>query len=335
MNLLDEILDQPRALRGLMKYYGDSDHAFPAAPGSTLITGMGASYQAAAISGLHLQTFGLSAQVLEATDLIHYSSEILSKSDLLVYVSQSGSSGEVPIILGQIPSSLKLIAVTNEPQSPLGLGADFVMPILAGDEELIASKSFTNSLIVMWLLVRRWAGVLQIGDFTVLNMLANRMELLIQHRQRTIDQWLQTFEKADQLIFLGHGPHAFTARQAAMITAEWTKRPALYASVGAFRHGPIEIIQPGSVVVLFSSPRVRTSTLALAEELTAHGAACLYVENGRIGFPNENQSGVSSVDDFLAPILDTLLVQFFISAMAELSPNAQGFRYIEKVVKNI
>jgi glucosamine--fructose-6-phosphate aminotransferase (isomerizing) len=137
-------------------------------------------------------------------------------------------------------------------------------------------------------------------------------------------------------VFLGHGPHAATARQAAMILAERARVAALGTSVGAFRHGPIEVAQPGVGVVMFAGAGpAATSASALAAELREHGARVLLVDHGRTRGLDEPAGTPPEFDEYLAPILDIIPAQLFADALACERGIEPKFRYIGKVVTRL
>jgi fructoselysine-6-P-deglycase FrlB-like protein len=167
------------------------------------------------------------------------------------------------------------------------------------------------------------------------------METLLTQPDPIQQRWLDTLDQAETLLFVGHGPHAATARQAAMMVAEWAKLPALHSSVGAFRHGFIEVTRPGLGVVVFVAPGpALASGLALASQLQDYGARVLLVENGRTRLTTEagatHLGGARHfVDEFLSPILDIIPAQIYVDALARRLGVVPGFRYISKVVTQL
>jgi glucosamine--fructose-6-phosphate aminotransferase (isomerizing) len=228
-----------------------------------------------------------------------------------------------------------LIAVTNQPESPLGLGARYVLPQIAGTETTVATKTYVNSLACLWLLAQIWGGASLDGACDQLLRVADAMEGVITRGQDNAPSWIEQLGMERSLIFLGHGPHTATARQAAMMLGEWPKRLALASGIGAFRHGIIEIVQPETSAVFFGSGGVtRESTLALAEQLREQGARVLLVVDGEdrsLGQP----AAPSAFGDFLAPLLDVIPVQLFAEGLALRGNAAPGFRYISKVVSQL
>jgi glucosamine--fructose-6-phosphate aminotransferase (isomerizing) len=336
----NEILQQPYTLRKLAEFYSQSQGitrlSTPSTPFVPILAGMGASFHAGWVATLYLHSLGLQAFAVETTDLLYYAASLLSKETCLVFVSQSGASGEVEPILRTLPHGLKLLAVTNRPESPLARHAQIVLPLLVNAETTVATQTYLNSLATLWLLGRTWAGIFDGSEANVLKAVADHVESLLETASASSARWLETLGHSKTLLFIGHGPHAATARQAAMNVSEWAKVPALSTSVGAFRHGFIEIAQPGLGVVIFAPPgRTHQSACALANELHDYGTRVLIVENGRTRSVDAAAYQGCEVEEFLSPILDIIPAQLFAHALAAQMNVAAGFRHISKVVTQL
>lgn len=340
VNLIDELAQQPQAFNDLVRYYtaetGLNELTSSNCPGGIVLTGMGASYHAAWIGAFHLNSLGVPALAIEATDLLNYASRLPDRDTFLVYISQSGTSGEVLPLLEQLNRQTCLAAVTNNPDSELAHRAQVVLPMLAGDEQLIASKTYINTLAILWLLARRVAGISAPADAEALWRTVESVKAIVDHALPSAERLLDTFPPHGSLIFLGHGPHAATSRHAAMVMSEWAKVRTLSAGIGAFRHGFIEAVHPGSGAVVFAAPgRTADSALALARELSEYGVKVLLVENGCLRSPNEEPRASPPLDEFLSPILDILPIQYFAELTRCRLGYEPGFRYISKVVKRL
>jgi len=335
-----EISQQPQVLRELAEHYGHDEGlerlaSIPSSDGP-ILTGMGASFHAAQIAALHLNSLGIPATAIEATELLHYGSSMVREDGLLVYISQSGASVEVVPLIDSMPDTTVLLAVTNDLQSPLAQHAQASLPLLAGEEALLATKTYVNSLATLWLLARQWGGVLDGSESSMLAAVAERIEELLTRADTVSSRWLDAFGQVDSLLFVGHGPHAATARQAAMTVSELAKKPTLFASVGAFRHGFIEIAKPGLGVAVFApAGRTHTSAHALATELSEYGARVLVVENGRTWDVAEAADEGPALDEFLSPMVDVVPVQMFAEALTRRTGITPGFRHISKVVTRL
>ncbi len=333
----DEIMGQPAALQRLLQEYGGGDRrarlaAVPAARRPVLL-GMGASYHSALLAARHLSSLGIAAQALEATDVLYGDAAPLGTAEPLVYISQSGSSGEIAPLLASLPPEQPLVALTNDEHSPLAHRAQAVLPLLAGDEQLVATKTYVNSIALLWLLARHWSGTLNAGASDALNRVQGRLAALLAEGPALAGRWEETMLPAQTFVFIGSGQQAVTARQAAMMAMEWLKLPALSSTVGAFRHGPLEIAQPGLGVVVFVAPGpAYGSSCHLAQTLQGYGASVLVVENGRVRWPDEPPASDGlPPDESLSPLLDIAPVQILVEALGRRRSVPPGFRHIDKV----
>ena len=335
-----EIFQQPQALREQVKFYNQPDLqrqlASLLAPTMPILTGMGASFHAALIAQLHLQTLKIPAHVIEAADLLNYSTPILSQNSQLVFVSQSGSSGEIDPIIKQLPHKAALLAISNDAQSLLARQAQIILPLVAGSESTVATKTYLNSLAVLWRLARQWGGLPPASEGDTLTAIADECDTLLAQADAILSHWLDVIGSSDHLLFLGHGPHAATAHQAAQTVTEWSKLPVQSNSIGAYRHGRIESAGSNLGVVIFTgSGSTHTSACQLAEELTGYGARVLLVENGQTRSLSETAKPNKTIDEFLTPMLDIIPAQLFAEGLTRHLGITPGFRHIAKVVTRL
>lgn len=319
-----DIQQQPEALRQLADFYTRSIDLLQKLkpPARVLLSGMGASFHGALWASYVLQARGIWAVAIEASDIIHYSASLLNGVDQVVYISQSGASGEVLPFISKLPASVELLALTNDPTSPLASHAHHVLPLIAGTELSVATKTYLNSLACLWLLAEQWhTGQTHCAVFL---RLADIVE------QQLSSNPLAPLQSAQRLFFLGHGPHITTARQSAMMLGEWAKYPSIGTSIGAFRHGLIEIVDDQTGIVLFGSGgATHESTQALAHELRSYGAQVISVVEGQPDKP------MRDFDEMLSPLLDVIPTQIFAEGMARHLGIAPGFRHISKVVQRL
>lgn len=337
---LNEIRGQSEALRALARACLDDGGgaAFDALPAAQplLLTGMGASYHAACNAALHMTRCGVAATAMQASDLLHYGAALLGNIPALVYISQSGESAEVAPILAALNANCRLVGVTNGSESTLARRAGVALPLHGGVETTIAGKTYVNSLALLWLLARRrcngWDGTEQ----AQIEQVAVRAAELLDPAASVAGRWLDALGTTGQVLFLGHGPHAVTARHAAMTLAEVAKVLPWHSSVGAFRHGLIEAARAELPVVIFAGHGPGyASSLRLAGELEAYGVNVWLVENGQLRPASQPAAPDATVDEFLAPVLNVIPAQLYALALAEARGVREGFRFISKVVSQL
>ena len=337
-DLITELLQIPSALLDLVNLYekgeGREKLRLPA-PVRPLLVGMGASYHAAWIGSLLLRRAGIPSVHEEASEVIQYQRALPKLCAPLVYLSQSGSSGEVEPLLDLFGRPEQTIGITNDMTSPLGRRAGYVLPMAAGTETLIAGKTYANTLALLWLAAGQWAGANLDAALDELRRLADRIASIQERRVQIVERLEPVFEQASRVVILGSGPHAASARHAAMTLSEWPKIACLSFGIGAYRHGFIESAEKDSAVILFTPQGPgRASALALGEELRGYGVTVLRIENGEV-LGLQAPEVADPVDEYLSPILDALPVQLFAEHAARKRLENPGFRYISKVVTKL
>jgi glucosamine--fructose-6-phosphate aminotransferase (isomerizing) len=297
---------------------------------------MGASFHAASIGAFMLLDAGVHARATEATDLLYSGPEGLHPFDTVFYLSQSGGSGEIRPFLAGLADAPRLIAVTNDENSPLARGAGRVLPLYAGEERWIASKTYINALAVLWLIARRWAGRPPSEALDELSRLSAEVARLQAESGAALEFLEETFSTCERVIFLGGGPHALTAREAAMTLSEWPKLSSRWYGLGAFRHGFIETVDPGTAVFIFAPPGpTQTSAVSLARELAGYGARVSLIDRGVLGETVESNPRPGCPHELLSPVLDILPIQLYAEAAARKRFPQPGFRYLSKVVVSL
>ena len=333
--ILQEINQQSQALKDLNGFYinGDGRRLLEQIllTGSPLFTGMGASFHAACVAADLCFSAGVAARAVETSELLTWPKGTLSSNEVVIYLSQSGASAEVAPFLQQYQPA-HLIALTNDLQSPLAGGAEVVLPLCAGIETLIASKTYLNSLALLWLISRRLAGTLDGSEEEKLKRLRQRVQVMLDGKEALFERWQTCIEGSSRLILTGSGLQGISARQTALMLAEWGKVSALPLSFGSLKHGFVELAEAGVTVVVFQPGSSSGSEEGYLHWLIKTGAAIIRVIDG---FPQRLEDPLrqsAQIDPGLSPILDTISGQMLAVHLADKLQTA-GFRYLSKVVK--
>lgn len=163
-----------------------------------------------------------------ATPSLHtlYDAPMRYDDALVIGISQSGASPDVASVVEAATRQGALtIAITNEPDSPLGTAARHVIDLRTGPERSVAAtKTYTASLGAVAALV---------GDVTAMpEAMARQLE-----REVPIPDW-------ERVVVIARGANYGTAFEAALKISELTGVPALPYSSADFLHGPIAIVVP-------------------------------------------------------------------------------------------
>ena len=170
---------------------------------------------------------------------------------LVIGISQSGRS---PDIVSVLESGKKqgcpTLAITNDPQSPLALASDFIIPLHAGEEKAVAAtKTYSSSLVTLAMLSCAFNKD-QVG-FTALEQMpvtmAKVFDTIIPSIFRT-----ERYRYMDHCSVIGRGYNYSTAFEIALKIKELTRVIAEPYSSADFRHGPIATAQKGSPVLMIA-----------------------------------------------------------------------------------
>ena len=291
-----------------------------------VLTGMGSSHFAALPSWRRLIDAGYPAWWVDTGQLLD-SPRLITPGTLLIITSQSGASAETVAMLDSVARTATLIAITNDPASPLARQADALVPLHSGAEATVSTKSYLNSLAAHL----RIASLLTAGpaqdaaDAVKIASESGPFPLLHAAAAGL------TAAPDGRLAYIGHGDHSATALYAALITKEAAKIPAEGFGGGQFRHGPLELAGPGLTAVLFGGDApVNPSLVQLGRDLLASGSAVLAV--GDLDLADANQIAAPAGDALAQLAHGALVAQHLSVAIARAKNITPGtFSYGSKV----
>lgn len=320
MTLFSEISEQPDRIKNLLVSQKKNieqiakqiekreiEYVFLAARGTSDNAGRYANYLLGAMNGLPL--------ALATPSLFtYYKQPPKLKNALVIGVSQSGKSPDIVSVLeeGKKQNCLTL-AITNEPNSPLGKASDFVLDIHAGKEKAVAAtKTYTTQLMTIAML----SAVLSRNKkrWDELNKLSGWMKEVLKQKD-FIEENVQRYRYIDQTIVLGRGFNYSTAFEWALKLKELAYIIAEPYSSADFAHGPIAMVESGyPVLAVAPQGKVFGSMLEMLKRLHSDiSAELVVISNDRkalslaqvpLTIPNE-------VPEWLSPLVSILPAQLF------------------------
>ncbi len=289
--LLQDISDQPRALRAALAATTAAPalQAARAALGRAshlVLSGMGASYFAAYPAFLRLLGAGRPVAWVEAGELVHFAPEALGPGGAVVLVSQSGRSAEIVRLLAERRGAV-VVGVTNDPDSPLGRGADICLAMGAGPEAAgVATKTLACTMLILDLLA---GGAAADGS-----AVAGAVEALVAARDGWLPELRGALGEPEHVWVLGRGPGLAAALAAGLMLKEAGAVHAEGMSAPQFRHGPLEAAGAGRSALVFVTPgAVGAHDVQLAGEMAAAGMRVAALCPGAV--PAEVPAGVSTL----------------------------------------
>jgi glutamine---fructose-6-phosphate transaminase (isomerizing) len=215
-----------------------------------VLTGMGSSFYCLLPVAIALSNYGYEVVQAETSELIHYLPGLLNPESLVIAVSQSGRSAEIIRLLELNARKATVLAVTNNPDSPLALYADARMLTAAGEEFSVSSKTYVCTLAVMQTI----AGILcqqpaSAVHSELLQSVPATAAYLTAWEQHVLEL-APYLEGMHHLFFVGRGGSMAAAATGALITKESVRVHAEALSSAAFRHGPMEMLGKASFVAV-------------------------------------------------------------------------------------
>lgn len=178
---------------------------------------------------------------------------VLSKSPPIqngvgLVISQSGQSPDIVAFARRYrEAGNRIIAIVNEPRSPLALAADFVVPVHAGKElSIAATKSYLASMFaaLQVVAVQPDARITPADLDIVPGLLRRAWELDWSVFERGV-------KTARGMFVIGRGVGLGAAGEAALKLKETCLIQAEAFSAAEVRHGPMALLSEGFPVLIF------------------------------------------------------------------------------------
>jgi glutamine---fructose-6-phosphate transaminase (isomerizing) len=281
-----------------------------------VLTGMGASFHALHVLHLALIAQGFTSLMLETSELVHYQSGLLDgPKTLLIVVSQSGQSAEIVRLLRVNRKRCPIIAVTNTAASTLARQANAVVLTYAGVEFSVSCKTYVSAIMAL-----QWLGeVLCQGDAKReqrrLMQAATVVEAYLASWRDKVEELVKVVPNVRHLFLLGRGNSLAAVGTGALVLKEASHFPAEGMSSAAFRHGPFEMLDPDTLVLVFGGERkTRALSRKLVEDIRARGGgAQLIGEDGAL-----ECCRLADYGSMLRPFLEILPIQMLTLGFAAL-----------------
>jgi len=199
---------------------------------------------------------------------------------LFLVISQSGRSPDILVSAGVAKDAGALVvALVNDPDSPLAEMADVTIPLLAGPERSVAAtKSFIASLLALLGLVAAWT------DADDLHKALDDSPTVLQSAWEL--DWspaVPALAAASSLFVIGRGLSYAIAQEAALKLKETCGLHAEAFSAAEVKHGPMALVGPGFPLVMLEPSEGGDAFDALAREFITRGARVIMAGGGQDG----------------------------------------------------
>jgi len=240
------------------------------------IVGIGSSWNAGLAVLSFFNAAGRPAMLCDASEILHFGA--VPKNAAIIVLSRSGKSTEIVQLLDKLASrEAKIIAITNTPNSPLALGADVVLKMMAAFDHAVSVSMYSVLAMIGGLLASAIDGGLD-------NSLGVEIQSAASGAAASLSTWREQIVASDWLdpqaptYLLARGAALGNCHEGRLLWEEAAKLPASAMPTGGFRHGPQEVVRQGLRIALWiDRETMRAQDLALAADLRKLGVKVLLI----------------------------------------------------------
>ena len=329
-----EIHEQPQALTDTLLGRLREDATFEldalkigpseaAAIDKILVVACGSSYHAGLVARFALEKWARIPTEVDIASELRYRGPILDDRTLVVGVSQSGETIDTLEALAEARrAGARVVAVSNVVDSSMARSADGVLYTRAGPEVgVAATKTHLTQITALELLalhlarVREQLGAGEIRElYGAMCATPDRVEETLA-RSEEVAGVATRFASSRDFFFLGRHVSYPVALEGALKLKEISYVRAEAYPAGELKHGPIALIEPGSVVVAIATrTALWEKMMSNVAEVRSRGAAVILVVNDG---DEESAAAADAVlwvpgtHELLSPLVDVLPLQLF------------------------
>jgi glucosamine--fructose-6-phosphate aminotransferase (isomerizing) len=342
--MLKEIHEQPRAVRETLRERARGDRLMLGELELTdgelrefdkvFIVGCGTSYHAGMVARYAFEHWARLPTEIDIASEFRYRDPVLDAQSLVIGVSQSGESldtMEACRYARSASNKAKVLVVCNVVDSSMAREADAVLYTRAGPERgVAATKTHVAQIVAMELLALRLAQVRGLlypeevaRQVDALHALPSLIDGVLAHAGEICDVAARYVDARD-FFFLGRGVGFPVALEGALKLKEISYARAEGYPAGEMKHGPIALIEPGTVVVAVASRgRLHAKIMNNIDEVRARGATVVVVANEGDDAAAAHADAVLWVPavpkgaELFSAIVDVVALQLFAYAIAK------------------
>ena len=321
-----EIDEQPDAAAAALAHYISGEELnFPTLPNqeqisNVLMIGCGSAIHAAQTARYWLEKYAQLPAHEEVASEFRDRHAVIPKDTLLIFVSQSGETADTLAAFRHcVRQGHASVAIVNQARSTLARSADLSLAMLAGTEiGVAATKSVTSQMLLLALTTLQLAKMPEPkkrAHIQALKTLPQKMRAVLKLEKSFQQIAEQVLSKAGYILHLGRGAFFPIALEGALKMKEISYIPSEGYAAGEMKHGPIAMIDERTpIIILAPYNDLFPKTVSNLQESAARGGKIILISDKRglaeVGALADYTIEMPEVDDFTAPIVYTLAVQF-------------------------
>ena len=273
-----------------------------------MCVGCGSTYYLALSAASLLQArTGVIARAFPASELLlNPQSAYVDGKSVLIAISRSGATSETLRAVADFKAKRQgeVIVLTNDADSPIAARGDVVVAMAKGQERSVAQTRSFASMQVAAAAIADLVGPAPLGNAykEALIGCGNR----VIHDYDDVARQLGTDHQFNQVFFLGAGPRYGLACEASLKLKEMSQTVSEPFRFLEFRHGPISMVDEGTLVVGMVSEGAYDHEMAVMTEARGFGARTLTI--GEKGTDIAFNSGIA---EYVRNVLYLPVLQLF------------------------
>ena len=294
-----------------------------------VIIACGTAYYASMVAKYAIEKWAKITVEVEVASEFRYRDSVIDKDTLVIAISQSGETMDTLMALRHAKASgAKTLAICNTVSSTIPRESDAVIYTHAGPEIAVAStKAFVTQLIAGYLIGLYLAQTREEMDgdevrsiFEDMNELPAKIEQILETVE-PLRELTRSFANENSVLFLGRNVGFPVALEGALKLKELAYMHAEGFAGGELKHGPIALIEEGSLVIAVlpfgHDLGLDEKMLSNVQEVKARGAKVIVIaEEGAEVIGALHVIRIPSAPSLLQPCLAIVPLQVFAYEMA-------------------
>jgi glucosamine--fructose-6-phosphate aminotransferase (isomerizing) len=294
------------------------------------IVACGSSYHAGLMAKYAIEHWARIPVEIDIASEFIYRDPILDSTTLVIGVSQSGETADTRIAMEEAHrQGAKVLVISNVVDSSMARGSDAVLYTRAGPEIGVAATKThlaqITALEILALYLAQARGTLSPTDaralFEHMGVLPDKVALALE-RGADVEAVARRYRDSPSFMFLGRQVGYPVALEGALKLKELSYLRAEGFPAGELKHGPIALVEPGTVVIAVATRTPIWKKLMMnVTEVKSRGATVVLVANDGDEETARQADAVLWVPEteyLFAPIVDVVPLQMFAYSLARL-----------------
>jgi glutamine---fructose-6-phosphate transaminase (isomerizing) len=290
----------------------------------------GSSYHAGLMAKYALEHWARLPVEIDIASEFRYRNPVIDEHTLVIGVSQSGETIDTFQAVREAKQlGAKVLVISNVVDSSMARDADAVLYTRAGPEIGVAATKThlaqITALEILALYLAQARGTLSPADarglLTAMGSLPEKVATAVG-RSADVQAVAKRYRKSQTFIFLGRHVGYPVALEGALKLKEISYLRAEGFPAGELKHGPIALVEPGTVVVgVATRTPVWEKMMANITEVKSRGASVVLVANDgdeETARQADAVLWVPATEHLFAPIIDVVPLQLFAYSLARL-----------------